>query len=95
MVTAIAIHYLIIALVVYLGSFVLVMLFGLQGIGQMANWAGPIMLIYFVWLVIFLLTGSQFKAKRPQSLGEQGGLVQRAIPALPRRADQLVGHGRA
>jgi nucleobase:cation symporter-1, NCS1 family len=60
-VTATAIHYLIIALVVYLGSFVLVMLFGLQGIGQMANWAGPIMLIYFVWLVIFLLTGSQFQ----------------------------------
>ena len=60
-VTAVAIRYLIIALVVYLGSFVLVMLFGLQGIGQMANWAGPIMLIYFVWLVIFLLTGSQFQ----------------------------------
>jgi NCS1 family nucleobase:cation symporter-1 len=46
---------------VYLGSFVLVMLFGLQGIGKMANWAGPIMLIYFVWLVIFLLTRAEFK----------------------------------
>jgi len=64
-VTAIAIKYLIIALVIYLGSFVLVMLFGLQGIGQMANWAGPIMLIYFIWLVIFLATGSQFKANVP------------------------------
>jgi len=61
-VTNTAIHYLIIALVVYLGSFVLVMLFGLQGIGQMANWAGPIMLIYFVWLVIWLSTQSQFQA---------------------------------
>jgi len=65
MVTATAIRYLIIALVVYLGSFVLVMLFGLQGIGQMANWAGPIMLIYFVWLVIFLVTGQQFKGNVP------------------------------
>jgi NCS1 family nucleobase:cation symporter-1 len=65
MVTAVAIKYLIISLVVYLGSFVLVMLFGLQGIGQMANWAGPIMLIYFIWLVIFLATGSQFKANVP------------------------------
>ncbi|MCX7039417.1 MAG: cytosine permease, partial [Spirochaetes bacterium] len=40
MVTTMAIKYLVIALVVYLGSFILVMLFGLQGIGQMANWAG-------------------------------------------------------
>jgi NCS1 family nucleobase:cation symporter-1 len=64
-VTATAIHYLIIALVVYLGSFVLVMLFGLKGIGNMANWAGPIMLIYFIWLVIFLLTKSEFKPNIP------------------------------
>ena len=64
-VTAIAIKYLIIALVVYLGSFVLVMLFGLQGIGQMANWAGPVMLIYFIWLVIFLLTRGEFKPNIP------------------------------
>jgi NCS1 family nucleobase:cation symporter-1 len=60
MVTAVAIKYLVISLVFYLGSFVLVMLFGLQGIGQMANWAGPIMLIYFVWLVIWLATRSEF-----------------------------------
>jgi NCS1 family nucleobase:cation symporter-1 len=60
MVTAVAIKYLIIALVVYLGSFVLVMLFGLQGIGQMANWAGPIMLVYFIWLVVWLATRSEF-----------------------------------
>src|SRR5512137_1822071 len=59
-VTAVAIKYLIIALVVYLGSFVLVMLFGLQGIGAMANWAGPIMLVYFIWLVIWLFTRSEF-----------------------------------
>ena len=65
MVTATAIRYLIIALVVYLGSFILVMLFGLQGIGKMANWAGPIMLIYFVWLVIWLLTRGEFQPNIP------------------------------
>jgi len=66
MVTAVAIKYLVIALLVYLGSFVLVMLFGLQGIGQMANWAGPIMLIYFIWLTIFLATRSEFAGNAAQ-----------------------------
>lgn len=65
-VTATAIQYLVIAIVVYLASFVLVMLFGLEGIGAMANWAGPIMLIYFIWLVIYLATGSQFSANVPK-----------------------------
>jgi NCS1 family nucleobase:cation symporter-1 len=65
-VTAVAIKYIIPALLVYLGSFVLVMLFGLQGIGKMANWAGPIMLVYFVWLVIFLLTRSEFQPNIPK-----------------------------
>jgi hypothetical protein len=55
----------IIALVVYLGSFILVMLFGLQGIGTMANWAGPVMLVYFVWLVFWLLTRAEFKPNIP------------------------------
>lgn len=64
-VTAVAIKYIIPALLVYLGSFVLVMLFGLQGIGQMANWAGPVMLIYFVWLVFFLLGKPEFKPNIP------------------------------
>jgi NCS1 family nucleobase:cation symporter-1 len=66
MVTATAIRYIIISLVVYLGSFVLVMLFGLQGIGQMANWAGPIMLVYFIWLVIWLLTRGEFQPNIPR-----------------------------
>ncbi len=64
-VLSVSISYLWIALLVYLGSFVLVMLFGLQGIGKMANWAGPIMLVYFVWLVIFLLTRGEFKPNIP------------------------------
>jgi NCS1 family nucleobase:cation symporter-1 len=66
LVTATAIRYIIIALVVYLGSFVLVMLFGLQGIGQMANWAGPIMLVYFIWLVVWLLTRAEFQPNIPK-----------------------------
>ena len=41
------------------------MLFGLQGIGKMANWAGPIMLVYFVWLVIWLAHPAEFKANIP------------------------------
>jgi nucleobase:cation symporter-1, NCS1 family len=65
LVVATAIKYLIISLVIYLGSFILVMLFGLQGIGKMANWAGPVMLVYFVWLVIWLLTRSQFQGNIP------------------------------
>ncbi len=65
-VTAVAIKYLVIALFVYLLSFVLVMLFGLQGIGQMANWAGPIMLVYFIWLVIWLLTRGEFQPNIPK-----------------------------
>ncbi len=93
-VTAVAIKYIIPALLVYLGSFVLVMLFGLQGIGKMANWAGPIMLIYFVWLVIFLLTRAEFQPNIPEALDEQCRLLQPAVPRLPRGTDQLVGHGR-
>ena len=69
-----AIRYIIIALVVYLGSFVLVMLFGLQGIGQMANWAGPIMLVYFVWLVIWLLTRAEFQPNIPKLWVSKVGL---------------------
>jgi NCS1 family nucleobase:cation symporter-1 len=72
-VTVVAIKYLIIALVVYLGSFVLVMLFGLQGIGQMANWAGPIMLVYFIWLVIWLFTRADLKPNIPNLYVSKAG----------------------
>ncbi len=65
-VTAMAIKYLVIAIFVYLGSFILVMLFGLEGIGKMANWAGPIMLIYFIWLVVYLFTKDEFQVNIPK-----------------------------
>ncbi|MCX7031176.1 MAG: cytosine permease [Spirochaetes bacterium] len=75
MVTATAIKYLIIALVFYMGSFILVMLFGLQGIGKMANWAGPVMLVYFIWLVFWLLTQSKFKANVPSLWVSKAGYL--------------------
>jgi NCS1 family nucleobase:cation symporter-1 len=65
-VTAIAIKYILVAIVIYLVSFILVMRFSLDGIGAMANWAGPIMLIYFIWLVIYLATSPQFAPNVPK-----------------------------
>ena len=64
-ITAMAIQYLPIALVIYVVSFVIVMRFGLKGIGAMADWAGPLMLLYFVWLVFFLARSPQFAANIP------------------------------
>jgi NCS1 family nucleobase:cation symporter-1 len=64
-VTPMAMKYLIIALIPYLGSFVLVMRFGLTGIGKMADYAGPIMLIYFIWLVFFLWGKPEFAQNIP------------------------------
>ncbi len=64
--TAMAYKWLILALVVYLGSFIVVMLFGLKGIGRMADFAGPLMLIYFIWFVIFLATNKQFTPNIPK-----------------------------
>ena len=65
-ITPMAIKYLVIALVIYLGSFVLVMRFGLTGIGKMADYAGPIMLIYYIWLVWFLYQKPEFAANIPK-----------------------------
>ena len=65
-ITATAVKYLLIALVVYLGSFVAVMWFGLKGIGKMADWGGPLMLLYFIWLVVYLATGKQFSGNIPK-----------------------------
>jgi NCS1 family nucleobase:cation symporter-1 len=65
-VTPTAIKYLVLALIFYLGSFIVVMRFGLKGIGRMANWAGPLMLLYFIWLVYFLATSPQFAPNIPK-----------------------------
>ncbi|MEW5723140.1 MAG: cytosine permease, partial [Thermodesulfobacteriota bacterium] len=64
-VTPMAIKYLVIALVLYLGSFIVVMRFGLKGIGAVANWAGPLMLLYFIWLVFFLAGSPEFAPNIP------------------------------
>jgi len=55
-----------IALIIYLGSFVFVMRQGLKGIGKMADIAGPILLLYFVWLVYFLASQPQFAENLPK-----------------------------
>ena len=65
-VTPMAIKYLTIALVVYLGSFIIVMRYGLKGIGGMADWAGPLMLLYYIWLVFFLARSPQFSPNIPK-----------------------------
>ncbi len=61
--TSEAIRLIPLALVFYLGSFVVVMRQGLKGIGKMADFAGPILLLYFIWLVYFLATQPQFASK--------------------------------
>ena len=62
---AIAVRYLPIMLVIYLAALVIVMRIGLRGIGRMAAWAGPIMLLYFIWLVIWLATRPEFSPNIP------------------------------
>lgn len=61
----IAVRYLPIMIVIYLAALVLVMRIGLRGIGRAATWAGPIMLLYFIWLVIFLATRPEFSPNIP------------------------------
>jgi NCS1 family nucleobase:cation symporter-1 len=72
-VTPTAIRYLVIALILYLGSFIVVMRMGLKGIGNMANWAGPLMLLYFIWLVYFLATSPQFAPNVPKMYESKTG----------------------
>jgi len=79
-ITPMAIKYLVIALVIYLGSFVLVMRFGLAGIGKMADYAGPIMLIYYVWLVWFLYQKPEFAANIPKMYVSKVGYM--SLPFL-------------
>ena len=57
-----AYSYMIPAVIFYLVLLVLVMRFGLRGIGRMADWAGPLMILYFVWLAVFLATQKQFSS---------------------------------
>ena len=65
-VTPMAIKYLTIALVFYVASFIIVMRLGLKGIGGMANWAGPLMLLYYIWLVFFLAKSPEFSPNIPK-----------------------------
>lgn len=60
-----AILYLPIACAIYLTALVLVMRYGLRGIGRMATIGGPLMLFYFGWLVIWLATSAEFAPAIP------------------------------
>jgi len=64
-VMSVAIRYLPIALVFYCGSFIAVMRYGLKAIGRVAVWGGPLLLIYYMWLVIWLTRTPQFAANIP------------------------------
>jgi NCS1 family nucleobase:cation symporter-1 len=56
----------IIALLFYVASFVVVMRYGLKGIGRMADLAGPLMLLYFIWLVWWLASTPTFAPNVPK-----------------------------
>lgn len=56
-----AIRYIPIACALYAVSIVLVMRRGLGAIGRVVDWAGPLLLLYFIWLVVFLAARQEFK----------------------------------
>lgn len=62
---AAAYSWVVVAVLFYVASFILVMRLGLKGIGKMADWAGPLMILYFIWLVWFLATQPQFAPNVP------------------------------
>ncbi|MCE4614841.1 MAG: cytosine permease [Desulfurococcales archaeon] len=53
-VVGMAYKYVIIALVAYIALAVIVTSRGLKGIGYVANYGGPLLLLYFLWLLVFL-----------------------------------------
>ncbi len=66
-IVSVAVRWVVPVLLFYLGTLVLVMARGLtKGIAWMANWAGPLMFTYFVWLAIWLATNPQFAPNIPQ-----------------------------
>jgi NCS1 family nucleobase:cation symporter-1 len=66
-VTSVALEYMVIALLFYLGTFVLVMRKGLfKGMGRVASYTGPLMIIYFIWLAWWLATKPEFAASIPE-----------------------------
>jgi NCS1 family nucleobase:cation symporter-1 len=68
-----AIRWIPIACALYVLSFILVMRHGLKGIGAVADWAGPILLLYFIWLVLFLATREEFSPKIPEIFESSAG----------------------
>ena len=69
----------IVFLLFYLGSFVIVLRLGLKGIGKMADYAGPIMLIYFIWLAWWMTTVPTFAANIPKLYVSTAGYLSFAF----------------
>ena len=62
---ALAIQFLPIAAILYVASLIIVMRLGLGWIGKMATWGGPLLLLYFIWLVFFLSSSPEFAPSVP------------------------------
>lgn len=62
-----------IACALYVLSFILVMRHGLEGIGKVADYAGPVLLLYFIWLTLFLATRKEFSPEIPRVFERSAG----------------------
>ncbi|MEB3756889.1 MAG: cytosine permease [Desulfurococcales archaeon] len=67
-VVSLAYKYVIIALIAYVALAVIVTSRGLKGIGYVANYGGPLLLLYFLWLLVFL-HGKNISITLPTGVG--------------------------
>lgn len=69
-----AFSWVVVAVVFYVASFAIVMRYGLKAIGKVADWAGPLMILYFIWLVYFLSQDVRFVGHSPWGVSTAGYL---------------------
>jgi len=75
-VTPLAVKWVVPVLLFYLGTLVLVMSRGLKkGIAWMANWAGPLMFAYFIWLALWLAMNPHFAPNMPKIFVSTAGYL--------------------
>ncbi|MEB3780852.1 MAG: cytosine permease [Desulfurococcales archaeon] len=67
-----AYKYIVIALIFYVAMATYVMARGLRGIGKVATYGGPLLLLYFLWLLAFL-AGQEVEVKLPQGVPYTSG----------------------
>ncbi len=63
-----AYKYVVIALIAYIALAIMVTSKGLKGIGYVANYGGPLLLLYFLWLLLFL-HGKNINITLPAGVG--------------------------